>query len=298
VVVKRFTDQFVIVPLDGSPPRIHQLRGSPILAPVSLDPSGERVAVTYVKRGDPGTGSIHVVDLATGAEQVLRASTTTGACADVVALYGAADSPIWLPDGHLASAGGTGLRVWNLAARTSRQLRPCSQDYPDPGGMTPTPDSSAIVRIERVGPTGDQTRLSIVDLKTGSSREIPSHGARITGVAVDPTGTTLVTAGADGLVRVGPLTGADPHLLYGHTRAVTSVAVSPDGKWIASGSDDETIRLWPMPEGSPLHTLPYSELLAKLRSLTNLRVRPDASTATGYKFEPGRLPNWAKAPVW
>ena len=32
------------------------------------------------------------------------------------------------------------------------------------------------------------------------------------------------------------------------------------------------IRLWPMPEGQPFHTLPYEELLAKLRSLTNLRV--------------------------
>jgi WD40 repeat protein len=97
---------------------------------------------------------------------------------------------------------------------------------------------------------------------------------------------------------VGPFSGEEPHLLYGHARAVTSVAVSPDGKWIASGSDDDTIRLWPMPDGPPLHTLPLEQLLAKLRALTNLRVEPDAASATGYKVKPGPFPGWAKVPEW
>jgi WD40 repeat protein len=115
----------------------------------------------------------------------------------------------------------------------------------------------------------------------------------------DPTGSTLVTGDADGLVRVGPLLGdGEPHLLYGHTRSVASVAVSPDRRWIASGSDDGTIRLWPMPDGPPLHTLPHEELLVKLRSLTNLRVVADPASATGYKLEPGPLPSLAKPPEW
>ena len=40
-------------------------------------------------------------------------------------------------------------------------------------------------------------------------------------------------------------------------------------------SHDGTIRLWPMPEGRPFHTLPYDELLTRLRSFTNLRVVDD-----------------------
>jgi WD40 repeat protein len=158
--------------------------------------------------------------------------------------------------------------------------------------IRPTPDSRAVVTL--MSPD-----LSVTDLATGATRDITSHGGRLQTLALDPTGATLVTGAADGLVRVGPLSGeGEPHLLYGHSRAVTSVAVSPDGRWIASGSDDDTIRLWPMPEGPPLHTLPHDTLLAKLRSLTNLRVVPDAASATGYKLEPGPFPGWAKAPEW
>jgi WD40 repeat protein len=88
-----------------------------------------------------------------------------------------------------------------------------------------------------------------------------------------------------------------PHLLFGHELGVASAAVSPDGKWIASAGDG-TIRLWPMPEGTPLHTLPYEELLAKLRSLTNVRLVPDESSETGYRVEIGPFPGWKKFPTW
>jgi WD40 repeat protein len=109
---------------------------------------------------------------------------------------------------------------------------------------------------------------------------------------------TLVTGSADGVVRVGPVDGGEPHLLYGHTLEVSSIAVSSDGKWIASASQDGTIRLWAFPTGRPLQTLSYEELLAKLRALTNLRVVADAESATGYKVEPGPFPGWAKLPEW
>jgi WD40 repeat protein len=117
-------------------------------------------------------------------------------------------------------------------------------------------------------------------------------------VAHDPTGTIAVSGSSDGVVRVGPVTGDEPHLLYGHTLDVFSVAVSPDGKWIASASQDGTIRLWPMPEGTPLHTLPYEELLARLRGLTNLRVVPDEASGTGYAVRVGPFPGWRTLPSW
>jgi hypothetical protein len=58
------------------------------------------------------------------------------------------------------------------------------------------------------------------------------------------------------------------------------------------------VALKPTPDLSkpPLYTLPYDELLAKLRSLTNLRAVPDPAANTGWKVEIGPFPGWANVP--
>ena len=142
------------------------------------------------------------------------------------------------------------------------------------------------------------TDLSFHDLRAGVSRELTSHGNGVRSVALDPKGEIAVTGGFDGVVRVGGVNDEEPHLLYGHGLEVSSVAVSPDGRWIASASEDGTIRLWPMPEGRPFHTLPYTELLARLRSFTNLRVVRDKAAETGYSVQTGPFPGWAVEPEW
>jgi WD40 repeat protein len=142
--------------------------------------------------------------------------------------------------------------------------------------------------------------LSLFDLVSGSSRRIETHGDRLWGIAIDRSGEIIVTGDTEGVVRVGPATGEEPHLLLGgHDGVVWSVDISPDGRWIASVGD-EGIRLWPMPDLSkpPLHTLPREELIAKLKTLTNLRVVRDEESATGWTLEVGRFPGWDKVPVW
>jgi WD40 repeat protein len=104
----------------------------------------------------------------------------------------------------------------------------------------------------------------------------------------------------DGLVRVGRPGRGEPHLLAGHSGAVESVAISPDLRWVASAGEDNTLRLWPMPDldEPPLHTLPHEELLAKLKSLTNLRAVPDPETPNGWKIELDTFPGWKDVPEW
>jgi WD40 repeat protein len=207
---------------------------------------------------------------------------------------------VWLPDGRLVSDGDAGLWVWDLDTGTSRQLRPCRKIAEAWIGLAATPDSRTVMRLDVAATTGATSTLTAFDLSTRATREIPSHGNRVGCFALDARGTTLVTGSMDGVVRVGPLTGEEPHLLYGHTGPVSSVAVSPDGRWIASGTDDGTIRLWPMPDLSkpPLHTLPHEELLAKLKSLTNLRAVRDPASDTGWKIEIGPFPGWKDVPTW
>ena len=143
--------------------------------------------------------------------------------------------------------------------------------------------------------------MAIHDLVEGSSRDVPSHGQAISiGPTLDPTGRFIVSGDTTGVVRAGPVSGEEPHLLLGHEGPVWAVAVSPDGRWLATSSDDHTIRIWPMPDMDkpPFHTLPYEELLAKLRSLTNLRVVEDPETPTGWKVEVGPFLGWQEVPTW
>jgi WD40 repeat protein len=146
-------------------------------------------------------------------------------------------------------------------------------------------------------PPGEE--LLLFDLTADTSRRITTHGARIQSGRLAPSGRVVVTGGEDGVVRVGPVTGEEPHLLIGHKGPVVGLAVSPDERWIASSSD-EAISIWPMPDVTkpPLHTLPHAELLAKLDALTNLRVVRDSTSATGWKLGIGPFPGWKDVPTW
>jgi hypothetical protein len=120
--------------------------------------------------------------------------------------------------------------------------------------------------------------------------------------ALDPTDQVLVTLGeiGTGVVRVGKLSGGEPHVLFGHKEGThNSIVVSPDGKWIAAGFGSK-ICLYPMPDLSrpAPHTLPHEQFLANLKSFTNLRVVRDSGSSTGWKLEVGPFPGWQKVPGW
>jgi len=71
-------------------------------------------------------------------------------------------------------------------------------------------------------------------------------------------------------------------------------------RWVASTGEDNTLRLWPMPDldKPPLHALPHEELIAKLKSLTNLRAIRDPAAPNGWKIELNRFPGWKDVPTW
>jgi WD40 repeat protein len=272
---------------------------------VAVDPSGRSLAASFVQPQRVGSARIHVWDLQTGAERVLDPRVSGEDCASDSTWEGAVFSLAFLSEGTLLSAGSSGLRLWDLASGRGERIVPCDAEAVAPTSywtnVAVAPVTGLVAHI--IGP-----KLTLFDLARRDRRDITTHGAEVETVAFDPTGRTLVTGDRAGVVRVGPVTGEEPHLLFGHTAGVSSVSISPDGQWIASASwtrvsgderlGDQTIRLWPMPQGLPLHTVPYAELMTTLRSLTNLRVRPDPGTSTGYRTEPGPFRGWPDAPSW
>jgi WD40 repeat protein len=149
------------------------------------------------------------------------------------------------------------------------------------------------------GPLDPHDELLLFDLVAGTSRRITTHGTRLFWGRLSPSGRVVVTGDHDGVVRVGPVTGEEPHLLLGHRGPINGLAISPDERWIASSSD-ESISIWPLPDVTipPLHTLPHTELMARLDALTNLRVVRDPASSTGWKLEVGPFPGWKEVPTW
>ena len=163
-------------------------------------------------------------------------------------------------------------------------------------------DGRRALLLEGDNPAGGGGRAVVFDIEAGEAMPLTSHGSDICAVSIDDAGSIAVTGNTDGEIRVGPITGEEPYLLLGHSGVVAKVAVDPLGRWIASNGHlgDLTVRLWPMPDLSkpPLHSLPHDELIAKLKTLTNLRVVRDEESATGWKLTHDPFPGWETVPTW
>ena len=74
-------------------------------------------------------------------------------------------------------------------------------------------------------------------------RDGNAHGGPVTGVAFNPAGTQLLTAGGDGLLKLWALPVAPTRVLT-HPDAVASAAASADGKHVFTAGADKIVRSW------------------------------------------------------
>jgi DNA-binding winged helix-turn-helix (wHTH) protein/WD40 repeat protein len=132
----------------------------------------------------------------------------------------------------------------------------------------------------------------------GRSSETVFSCPGCTSVALDASETVVATGSEEGIVRIGPASGGEPYLFFSQIGSPQRVAFSPDGRWLASSGERPCARLWPVPDvtRTPLHKRGHDEVLATLRSWTNLRAVRDPPSPTGWKLEPGPFPGWAKLP--
>jgi len=197
---------------------------------------------TFVADGSPST--IRVRDLTSGTE--------------IHVLHQPGDEAIdelkFLPGGALLSAGSGGLLRWDLESGSFEVLREGHVT-----GVAVAPDGRRALSV------GASSGAMVHDLTGGTAWPLASHGLLVTRAAFDGTGSIVVSGDREGVLRIGSVTGEEPHLLFGHEGAITAVDVSPDSTCVVSSGLDSTLRVWSMPVGSPLHTLALEQLLERLR---------------------------------
>lgn len=114
---------------------------------------------------------------------------------------------------------------------------------------------SVYVGISRgADPTAEQVPVRVIELKKSPSVEkIPV----ISGVAVDPSGKLLATAGDDHLLRIWNLDdGTVLYRLTAHSDWIKAVSFRPDGKAVATAGDDRRIRVWDITAATQPSELP------------------------------------------
>jgi len=278
-----------IAPLDGGPARqlIPKVDNRQIELG-AISPSGARAASGYFM--GQGPFELYVVDVASGARTVFDlpwAGNESDLQAGVIGTE-------FLDEETLVTMGGGGLRRWHLA--TGEQELMVAND--GRRWMKASPGAGLAVAWAVGADLAPQ--LDLIDLVAWTNRPLPGFEGDVEWADLDPSGRVVAAGSTDGVIRVGRVDGGEPQLLLGHTGAVARVAISPDLQWVASAGEDNTLRLWPMPDLSkpPLHTLPHDELVAKLRSLTNLRAVRDPASDTGWTIELGPFPGWRDVPTW
>jgi WD40 repeat protein len=195
----------------------------------------------------------------------------------------------FLPDGSLLAASEAGLQQWDVEAGTFDWLVKGGAGY-RVLGVDAT--GRIIATVAADFKTLKSGAIRVWDRQEGTSWEVTTHDDRLISLAVSPDGQHLISGDRDGVVRIGPVTGEEPHLLLGHRGTVWDLDVSPDSRLVVSAGNEGDLRLWSMPEGPPVHTLRYEDFVDRLRSLTNLRVLGDESYRSGYRLEGDPNPGW------
>jgi WD40 repeat protein len=226
------------------------------------------------------------------------------------------------PDGRtlaVGTAGGLGVRLWDVASGRVRRSLSQDQGHDYPNGLAFSRHGKTLAAVGGHSQftalvfwdpaTGKQVRRFVTGmdgphglafsadgrllaastvsgvrlwrLDTGRevAADVPGHRGLVNCVVFSPAGDFVATACDDHTVRVWEAATGRQRLLLRHDFWVRAVAVSPDGKLLASSSLDDTVRVWDARTGREIYRLPGHGRLGGLREL---RFSPDGRTLASW----------------
>jgi WD40 repeat protein len=146
----------------------------------------------------------------------------------------------------LLSSGQGGLERWNLETGESEVLH-----HEMVRAFSVSGDGRRVLVVEHGiadwNSASTVGRPVVLDLDTGAQWQLENHSIGTSGVALDSSGTIVATGDVNGVIRVGPVTGEEPHVLLGHQSEVLDIAFDPLGRWIASSGNTPPSASGPCP---------------------------------------------------
>ena len=213
-VVEHFTGHEIIFDLDSSAEAVDFGPGG-LLACATME-SGVTVWDTQGKKGSSDSDPLHSFETAEPLTSVKFSS-----------------------DGTYLAAGSKGgmVHIWNLKTREQLQL-PLSEGDITEVAFHPTADIMSVCT--------DDSLVRIIRIKDGKALTLADRAlidTYATGCVFLPDGRVM-TACADGLLRLLNINDTDITLVQGHTGGLSSIAIDDQGLNLVTGSSDGTLRLW------------------------------------------------------
>ncbi|MHB1424443.1 MAG: WD40 domain-containing protein [Gemmataceae bacterium] len=169
------------------------------------------------------------------------------------------------------------VKIFTLPAKTdAKEVKPIVLKLPASASAVTLSPNGQNIAVAVAG--AKSSRVHVFDTVSGKELLVfAEHGGAISSLSFLADNRTLVSAGADKVVRL-----SDMNILAtvdAHSGGVSGVAFHPNGTQVLSGGADKTVKLWDVAKGQILRT--FGPLPEAVRAVAFNRVGTQASAAAG-----------------